>query len=50
MSIYAERAYFGGDHCHHVATYEEHLRLRRINDQHRRSLALRERRTGGRAR
>lgn len=26
---YAERAYFEGDHCHHCAALEEHLRLKR---------------------
>lgn len=24
---YAERAYFDNDHCHHVARWQEHLRL-----------------------
>lgn len=28
--IYAERAYFEGDHCQHCADREEHLRLARI--------------------
>lgn len=42
---YAERAYFDGDHCHHVAARDEELRLRRIRDRGRR--ALRDRRRGG---
>ena len=28
--LYAEAAYFDGNHCHHVATWEEHKRLARI--------------------
>lgn len=28
--MYAERAYFDGDHCHHCAARDEHERLRRI--------------------
>lgn len=45
--LYAEAAYFDGDHCAHVAAREEHRRLQRIRKQAR--LAI-ERRTGGRAR
>lgn len=39
---YAERAYFDGDHCQHVAARDEHQRLRRIEERGRR--ALRDRR------
>lgn len=39
---YAERAYFEGDHCQHVAARDEHKRLRRIEEQGRK--ALRDRR------
>lgn len=27
---YSEAAYFEGEHCQHIADYEEHRRLRRI--------------------
>ena len=45
--IYAEAAYFDGNHCAHVAARDEARRLARIDANNRR--ALRERRTGGRA-
>jgi hypothetical protein len=45
--IYAEAAYFDGNHCAHVAARDEARRLARIDANSRR--ALRERRTGGRA-
>lgn len=44
---YAERAYFDGDHCHHVATRDEHQRLRRIEDRGRRALRSMDRRRYG---
>lgn len=28
--MYSEMAYFDGNHCHHVAAWEEHKRLQRI--------------------
>lgn len=34
----AERAYFEGDHCHHVAARDENRRLTRIARQHRAAL------------
>ncbi len=30
--IYAERAYFDGDHCAHIAARDDYLRLRRIDN------------------
>ena len=45
--LYAEAAYFDGDHCAHVAAREEHRRLQRLRAQAR--LVI-ERRTGSRAR
>jgi hypothetical protein len=30
---YAERAYFDGDHCAHVAAYEDHLAILRLERQ-----------------
>lgn len=45
--LYAEAAYFDGDHCAHVAAWEEHRRLQRLRAQAR--LVI-ERRTGSRAR
>ena len=44
--IYAERAYFDGDHCQHVAAREEHYRLLRIRLNAIRLIT--ERRKGGR--
>ena len=35
--LYAEAAYFDGDHCAHVAAREEHLRLRRITTEGRKA-------------
>jgi len=46
--IYAEAAYFDGNHCAHVAARDEVKRLARKGDEMRR--ALRDRRTGSRAR
>jgi len=46
-TIYAEAAYFDGDHCAHVAAWEDHRRLQRIRAQAR--LVI-ERRTRSRAR
>jgi len=45
--MYAERAYFDGDHCQHIADRDEHRRLARIADQGR--AAIRERRRYARA-
>lgn len=42
---YAEAAYFDGNHCHHVATRDDFLRLQRIREQGRRIV---ERRRGSR--
>lgn len=30
---YSEAAYFDGEHCQHIADYEEHKRLQRIRVQ-----------------
>lgn len=43
--IYAEAAYFDGNHCAHVAARDEVLRLKRIADRARRD----RRRRGGHA-
>lgn len=48
--MYAERAYFTTDACHHCATRDEHLRLERIAKRNREALRAIERRTGSRAR
>lgn len=45
--LYAEAAYFDGDHCAHVAARDEHRRSQRLRKQAR--LAI-ERRNGSRAR
>jgi hypothetical protein len=48
---YAEAAYFDGNHCAHVAAYEEAKRLDRIRSTtaaHFQRLPLAERRRGGR--
>lgn len=42
--IYAEAAYFDGDHCAHVAAFEDAKRLRRINDRNRAALRSHDRR------
>lgn len=47
--MYAERAYFDNDACHHCATRDEHERLQRIAATNRQALRSIERRTGGRA-
>lgn len=44
--IYSEAAYFDGNHCAHVAAWQEAKRLARIRKQ---GAAMLERRTGGRA-
>lgn len=44
--MYAEAAYFEGNHCQHVAAYEEAKRLERIRNESRRMI---ERRRNGRA-
>lgn len=46
--IYAEAAYFDGNHCAHVAARDEARRLSRIAEESRK--AMLERRTGSRAR
>lgn len=43
--IYAEASYFDGNHCQHVAAWEEHKRLTRIRKH---AVAAVERRTGSR--
>lgn len=48
--MYAERAYFDGDHCQHCATRDDHRRLERIRQDNARALRSIERRTGSRAR
>lgn len=30
---YSEAAYFDGEHCQHIADYEEHRRVQRIRDK-----------------
>jgi hypothetical protein len=42
--IYSESAYFDGNHCQHVAAWEEHKRLKRIKRQA--CKAIERRRTG----
>lgn len=42
---YSEAAYFDGEHCQHIADYEDFRRLERIRKQAR---AMIERRRGGR--
>lgn len=46
MLIYSEAAYFDGQHCQHVAAWEEHKRLVRIARQAREAIG---RRRNGRA-
>lgn len=46
VASYSEAAYFDGNHCHHVAAYEENERLRRIKLS---TLRMVERRAGSRA-
>ena len=48
--MYAERAYFDHDHCHHCAARDEHVRLRGIAKRNQAVLRSIERRTGSRAR
>lgn len=48
--MYAERAYFDGDHCHHCAARDEHARLKRLREQSRKAVRMLERRRGSRAR
>lgn len=47
--IYSEAAYFDGNHCHHVATWEEHKRLTRLRRDACKAVSLQERRRNGRA-
>lgn len=47
VASYSEAAYFDGNHCHHVAAYEENERLRRIKLS---TLRVIDRRSNGRAR
>lgn len=44
--IYSEAAYFDGNHCQHVAAWEDAKRLARIRKQ---GAAMVERRKGGRS-
>lgn len=46
MLIYSEAAYFDGNHCQHVAAWEEHKRLER---KRREAAGMIERRRNGRA-
>lgn len=48
--MYSERAYFDGDHCHHCATRDDHMRLERIAAANRQALRSIDRRRGSRAR
>lgn len=48
--MYAERAYFDGDHCHHCATRDENTRAERLRDQARKAMRGVERRRGSRDR
>lgn len=47
---YSEMAYFEGNHCQHVAAYDEARRLARIAARNREALRMVERRKGSRAR
>ena len=47
--IYSEAAYFDGNHCQHVATWEESKRLERIRKDSQKAIRLNERRRNGRA-
>lgn len=47
--LYSEAAYFDGNHCQHVAAWEEHKRLARIARQAREAHRQNERRRNGRA-
>lgn len=38
---YSERAYFEGDHCHHCASRDEHLRIVRIRNDARKAFERR---------
>lgn len=48
--MYAERAYFDGDHCSHCAARDEAARLARIAKRNREAVRAVERRTGNRSR
>lgn len=48
--MYAERAYFDGDHCQHCAARDEHDRLCAIAKRNAALVRSIERRTGSRAR
>lgn len=45
---YAESAYFDGNHCAHVAAFEERQRLASLAKRNRAALAAFERRNGSR--
>lgn len=47
--IYAEAAYFDGNHCQHVADYLERKRLARKRDEAQKAARMIERRRNGRA-
>ncbi len=47
--LYSEAAYFDGNHCQHVAAWEEEKRLARIREAGRKAHRLLERRRNGRA-
>lgn len=47
--LYSEAAYFDGNHCHHVAAWEEHKRLKRLRGEAAKAIRLNERRRNGRA-
>ena len=44
--LYAEAAYFDGNHCQHVAARDDFLRLERIREQGRRAMRSHDRRRG----
>ena len=47
--IYSEASYFDGYHFAHIAAFEEHKRLQRINAANAKALRSIERRRNGRA-
>lgn len=49
IGSYSEAAYFDGNHCHHCATRDEHLRLERIRKEASKAVRSNERRRNGRA-
>lgn len=42
--LYSEAAYFDGNHCQHVAAWEEHKRLKRLRGEAAKAIRLNERR------